>query len=296
MKAKSIGFSDLVIIFVVAFIGLLFLIPMQLVLSTSFSSESALMKDGFSLVPRQFSLDAHKMVYRDNITLLRSYMISLLMLFIGTPLAVITTACAAFMLANDSIKLKYRNRFALFFFIPMVLQAGLVPWYMMCTALGLRDNVFALIVPSLIFNAFNLFLVRNYFSKLPSSLHDSAKIDGANDLIIAFRIYFPISLPVLAVITLFYGLGYWNDWFNAIMLVDNRKLYPLQYLLFRLQSEVRMMREMQTINPAAALTYELPSNSLKMAVVIATIGPIIILFPFLQRFFIKGLIIGSVKG
>lgn len=296
MKKNSISFSDLVILIVIAFIGVLFLIPMQLVLSTSFSSESELMKYGFSLFPRQFSFDAHKMVYKDNTILLRSYMISLLVLFIGTPLAVITTACAAFMLANNSIKLKYRNRFALFFFIPMVFSAGLVPWYMMSTNLGFRDNMFALIVPSLIFNPFNLFLARNYFNKLPSSLHDSAKIDGANDLAIAFKIYFPISLPVLAVITLFYGIGYWNDWFNAIMLVDDRNLYPLQYLLFRLQSEVRMMREMQTINPSAAPTYVLPSDSLKMAIVIATIGPIIILFPFLQRYFIKGLIIGSVKG
>jgi len=127
---------------------------------------------------------------------------------------------------------------------------------------------------------------------IPDSLMESARIDGAGDATIAFKIYFPLSLPVLATITLFYGIAYWNDWFNAIMLIDSQELYPVQYLLFRLQSELQMLAELQQ----ASITSTPPSESFKMATAIITIGPIILLYPFLQRYFIQGLVIGSIKG
>ena len=156
------------------------------------------------------------------------------------------------------------------------------------------DNLASLIVPGLMFNAFNLFLVRNFMNGIPDSLLESAKLDGANEIVIAFRIYFPLSIPVLAAVTLFYALGYWNDWWNAIMLIDNNKLYPLQYFLFKLQSEIKMLRDLQMQSASAGVT--LPSESVKMATVIVTIGPIIFLYPFLQKYFVKGLVIGGVKG
>ena len=128
---------------------------------------------------------------------------------------------------------------------------------------------------------------------IPDSLMESAWIDGANDITIAFKIYFPLSLPVIATITLFYGLGYWNDWFNAIMLVESQRLYPVQYLLFRLQSEIGMLTE---LSQAGESDYVPPSESFKMATAIVTIGPIILLYPYLQRYFVRGLVVGSIKG
>jgi putative aldouronate transport system permease protein len=158
--------------------------------------------------------------------------------------------------------------------------------------LNLTDNILALIVPTLMFTPFNMFLCRNYMRTLPDSLLESAKLDGATDVTIALRIYFPLSLPVLATVTLFYGVAYWNDWFNAIMLVNNHKLFPLQYMLYRLQSEIAALQRLDPNVPVA----ELPGESLKMATTIVTIGPIIFLYPYLQKYFVKGLIIGGVKG
>jgi putative aldouronate transport system permease protein len=202
------------------------------------------------------------------------------------------TGMAAYSLANKRVV--FRDRIALFFFFTMIFSGGIVPWYIMCTKLGLRNNIFALIVPGLLFNPFNLFLVRNFMRGIPDSLMESAKIDGAGDATIAFKIYFPLSLPVLAAVALFYALGYWNDWWNAIMLVDNKNLYPLQYMLFKLQSEAQMLKDLQFRGSSSNI--KLPTESLKMSTVVVTIGPIVFLYPFLQRYFVKGLIIGSVKG
>ena len=141
--------------------------------------------------------------------------------------------------------MKYRNQLSFFFFIPMTFTAGLVPWYMICTQLGLRDNFVALLIPNLLFSPFNMYLVRNYMSEMPGELRESAYIDGATDVHIFFKIYMPLSVPVLATVALFYGLAYWNDWWNAIMLVDDKKLYPLQYLLLQLKSQIQMIKDMQ---------------------------------------------------
>lgn len=130
-------------------------------------------------------------------------------------------------------------------------------------------------------------------SGLPDSLRESATIDGANDLVIALRIYFPLSMPVLATISLFYGLAYWNDWWNAIMLVDNNKLYPIQYLLLQLKSQISMLKDLQYLAGAGYATP--PAESLKMATAIITMGPIVLLYPFLQRYYVHGLVVGSVK-
>jgi putative aldouronate transport system permease protein len=129
-------------------------------------------------------------------------------------------------------------------------------------------------------------------SSIPKSLSECAKIDGARDYSIAFHIYIPLSLPVIATIVVFYGLAYWNNWFNAIMLIDSPNLYPLQYLLFKLQSEIQMLKDLQYVS----LDVEPPSESLKMATVVMTVGPIFLLYPFLQKYFVKGIIIGAVKG
>ncbi|GAB2537007.1 ABC-type glycerol-3-phosphate transport system permease component [Gracilibacillus alcaliphilus] len=129
--------------------------------------------------------------------------------------------------------------------------------------------------------------------QIPDSLIEAVRIDGANDIYIAFRIFLPLCMPFLAAITLFYGIAYWNNWFNAIMLVDNPDLYPLQYLLFKLNSEISMIQDIQSTSIGSTAT--LPSESVKMATAIVTIGPIILFYPFLQRYFIKGLLIGSVK-
>ena len=266
-------------------------VPMLLIVMVSVTDEASIIKFGYSLIPAEFSVEAYKIVFRRGSSVLRSYTVTGFVTFTGTLLAVAITAMAAYTLANRHVK--YRNGMAMFVFVTMLFHSGLVPWYVMCRNLGLTDNVLALIIPSLLFNPFNLFLVRNFMKGIPDSLMDSAKIDGASDFRIAFAIFFPLSTPVLAAVSLFYALGYWNDWFNAIMLVDDKRLYPLQYLLLKLR-ELQTLAELQMAGMGS--DFAVPGESLKMATAIVTIGPIVFFYPFLQRYFVKGLIIGSIKG
>ena len=287
---KRNNLFDTVNVAVTGLFSLFCALPMLLVIMVSVTDETMIKKYGYSFFPREFSLDAYKLIFDGNDLIQRSYMISILITVIGTTAAVLFTAAGAYALANRQVKC--RNGLSLFFFITMVFNPGLVPWYIMCTKLGLKDNILALIIPTLIFNPFNLFLVRNFMRGIPDSLMESAKIDGANDMITAFKIYFPLSKPVLATIALFYGIGYWNDWFNSIMLLDNPELYPLQFMLYKIKSEIEMLNKLQGVGAL----FDVPTDSFKMATAVITIGPIILLYPYLQKYFIKGMVIGSVKG
>ena len=287
---KRFSFSGLVNYIMVIVFALICVLPMILVLSISFSSEQSIRIHGYQLIPKELSLEAYRLLFRTNSAVFQSYFISLSVTFLGTFLAVLITAMAAFTLMNKNVR--YRNALAFFFFIPMVFSGGLVPWYLMCWNLGLVNNFLALVVPSLLFSPFNMFLCRNFMRGIPDSLMESAKLDGAGDSRIAFMIYFPLSAPVIATVALFYGIAYWNDWFNSIMLVNNQKLFPLQYMLMIIKSEIASLARLQPGVPVR----NLPGESLKMATCILTVGPIILLYPYLQRFFVKGLIIGGVKG
>lgn len=290
-ERRPFSLANAVIGLFIALFTLLCLLPMLLTLIVSFTDEAAIMKNGYSFFPEKLSSYAYTLMFQGGSSVMRGYGVSLLVTAAGTLLAVGITALAAYTLANKRVV--HRNKIGLFFFIPMVFNAGMVPWYLICTRLGLRNNLWALLVPNLLFNPFNLFLVRNFMSGLPDSLRESATIDGANDAVIAARIYIPLSLPAIATIGLFYGLGYWNDWWNAIMLVDNKRLFPVQYLLLQLRSQISMLRDLQYMAGAGYATP--PSESIKMATAVITIGPIILLYPFLQRFYIKGMVVGAVK-
>jgi putative aldouronate transport system permease protein len=285
--------KSLIYFFIAAFAALCFL-PFVLAIIVSFSAESSILRNGYSLFPDNWSLEAYRIIFTNKTNpVFNAYMVTIIVTVVGTLLNVTITSMAAFTLANKNVDC--RGGLSMFFFVTMVFSGGIVPWYLMCRSLGLTNNIFALIIPSLLFSPFNLFLVRNYMQSIPDSLRESALIDGARDPTILFKIFVPLCTPVLATIVLFTGLGYWNDWFNAIMLVDNSGLYPLQYLLFRLQSDVRALQTLQGLGVGySAIT--LPSEALKMATAVVTIGPIIILYPFLQKYFVKGLIIGAIKG
>lgn len=291
---KKISLSDILIhVYITAF-SLFCFIPMLLTVMVSISDEDSILKNGYKFIPEKFSLFAYKLIFQGGSSIMNSYLVSITVTVVGTLLAVAITGMAAYTLANKNVR--YRNALSLFFFVTMIFQSGIVPWYMISTKLGLKDNILALIIPSLLFSPFNLFLVRNFMQGIPDSLRESATIDGASDIHIAFRIYFPLSIPVLATISLFYGLAYWNDWWNAIMLIENRKLYPLQYLLLMLRSQIQMLRDLQSLSGVQSANATPPTESVKMATAIVTIGPIVLLYPYLQRYFVKGLIIGSVKG
>lgn len=292
LNKRKLPVANLCIAGILLLFAMLCLLPMILSLIVSFTEETEIIRNGYSFFPKKLSLYAYRLIFQGGSSVVRGYLISVLVTVVGTLLALAVTGLAAYTLANKNVA--YRGALGMYFFIPMVFGTGVVPWYLICTSLGLRNNLFALIVPSLMFSAFNLFLTRNFMSGIPDSLRESATIDGANDAAIAIRIYFPLSGPVMATICLFYGLGYWNDWWNAIMLVDNKALYPVQYLLLQLRSQISMLRDLQFMSGAAGLTA--PAESLKMATAVITIGPIVALYPFLQRYYVHGLVVGSVKG
>ncbi|MCU6791830.1 carbohydrate ABC transporter permease [Paenibacillus sp. WQ 127069] len=289
---KKFSLSKTVMYTLISIYSAICLLPMLLVLMISVTDEDAVLKNGYSLFPEKFSLYAYKLIFTGGSQVMQSYSISIFVTIVGTLLAVLVTSMAGYTLANKNVK--YRNLLALYFFITMIFSAGIVPWYLMNRLLGLTNNILALIIPSLLFSPFNLFLVRNFMNGVPDSLRESATIDGAGDITIAFRIYLPLCMPVLATIALFYGLDYWNNWWNAIMLIDSKDLYPLQFMLLQLQSEISMLNEMTMLAGTSEMT--LPSESVKMATAIVTVGPIIFLYPYLQKYFVKGLVIGSVKG
>jgi putative aldouronate transport system permease protein len=265
------------------------ILPLVLVLITSLSSERSITLNGYSFFPTEWSLQAYRILFDSHSSVPRSYGVTVFVTAVGTFLNVAITYCVGYSVASRLNR--YRNGIALYFFVTMVFSAGMVPWYMVCRAIGAYDNIWALIVPSMLFSPFNMFLVRNYIKSIPDTLSESARMDGAGEALIAFRIYLPLCLPVLATVSLFCAIGYWNNYFNAVMLINNQKLWPLQMLLFNIQSEITgMSRVMQgvVVNP--------PKESLKMATAIVTMGPIILIYPFLQRYFVKGIIVGAIKG
>lgn len=287
-RVKRIAWSQILIRIVLTVYTLACLLPMLLVVIVSFTDENAIIKNGYSFFPESFSLDGYRALLSNDM-FFSSIMVSLFVTVVGTILAVVITGMAAYGLAHPMVK--YRAQMSMFFYITMVFHAGMVPWYLVCNKIGLTENVFALLIPRLMFTTFNLFLIRNYMNGIDRAIMESAIIDGASDIRIAFSIYFPLALPVFATVGLFYSIDYWNDWYNAVMLVPFiERLYPVQYLLFKIQNEMALL---DSIEGSSTIP---PSESFKMATVVITIGPVVLFYPYLQRYFVKGITVGAVKG
>lgn len=265
------------------------LIPFLLVVAVAFSDEKSVAANGYRLFPQDWSLDAFKAILGDGSTVFNAYKVTLFVTIIGTALAVIITSMMGYALSRKC--LRYRNVINLIAYIPMVFYGGLVPFYMVLLKLHLKDSIWGLIVPMLL-NPFNLFLILNFFRGLPDAVIESAKIDGAGEFLIYRKIVMRLALPGLATIILFYAMAYWNDFTLALLLINENKLYPLQYLL-------RMVLQRVTYVSSAMGSQSMgniPSESTKMATVVVTIGPIILVYPFIQKYFIKGITIGAIKG
>jgi putative aldouronate transport system permease protein len=203
------------------------------------------------------------------------------------------TSMTAYCLSRRDFK--WRNQFSFFFFFTTLFNGGLVPWYLLLVNyLHLKDTILALIIP-LLLNVFYIIVMKSFMSSIPEAITESAKIDGAGDFLIFMRLIIPLSKPALATIGLFIALGYWNDWYNALLFISDEKLMPLQYYLYRMLGNIDGVRK-AAAGSGAAITTSLPSQGLKMALTIVATGPILIAYPFIQKYFVKGLTIGAVKG
>lgn len=284
-------FKWVCILFIVIF-ALLCLYPLLLVLGVSFSDETEVLRNGYAIWPRKFSLDTYNYIFnRSGEKILASYQVTITITVLGTLLSLLITSMIAFAL---SIKqLRYRNVIAFLCNFTIIFSAGLVPWYMVCVnLLRLKNSLAGLIVPSL-FSVWNMFLLRTYFSDIPVSLYESATLDGAGYFTIFWRIALPLSKTALLTVGMMYALSYWNDWWNALMFVERKELFPLQYLLYNVLSNVNAISGGKV--PRGVTSIKLPSETVKMALTVVTIGPILLLYPFIQKYFVSGIMSGAVK-
>lgn len=288
--------SDYVVSFVCYAFIILFavacLIPLVMVLASSFTSQAALNQFGYQLWPKSFDTAAYSLLFKSG-TVLPAYGVTFFVTIVGTVLSMLVTCACAYALSCKSMY--YRGSIAFFIYFTMLFSGGLVPTYLWVTKyLHLSDSLWALILPSLV-NAWNLLLMRNFFNGIPEALSESGRIDGANDVRILFSIILPISLPGIATVGLFYALAYWNEWYKALLYIHTEWKYPLQYLIMQIQKNIQYVQ--QNAAQAGVQTDGLvPAETVQMATAVVTIGPIVLLYPFLQKYFVQGLTVGSVKG
>jgi putative aldouronate transport system permease protein len=291
-KRVSLGY-----VLVVLFVGLfsaLCLYPFLLVISGSLTTRAAAAAYGFTLIPREFTFEPYRVLFSNSRAIISGYRVTVSVTVIGTALSLVINSMMAFVLSRQNLAgRKFINIYVL---ITMLFSGGMVPWYIVCTRyLHLKDSYLALIVPSLV-SAWNIFLIRNYFKAVPKELYESAKIDGAQDFTIYRRIYMPLGKPVLATVLLFTALGYWNDWWLGLMLIDRQEMQPLQMLLRAVIANIQFLQTMDSSPMMQLMMANIPGDGLRMALVIITTGPIMLLYPFVQRYFVKGIMLGSVKG
>lgn len=274
-----------------AIFSVICLIPFWLMVAGSITLENSILKNGYQMFPKEFSLQAYQMIFTGN-RVWRSYLVTITVTVLGTLISIIVTSMLAYAISLKSVK--FANQIAFFVFFTMLFTGGIVPWYILTSQyLKLGNTIWGLIFPYTV-NAWFMFLMRNFFKGIPDSIMESGRIDGANDIRILFKIILPLSLPALATIGLFYSLQYWNDWWLALMLIDDEKMFPLQFLLRALVSN--LMNAATSLNPNMKVLETPPAYSVRMATSVITIGPIILAYPFIQKYFVKGLAVGAVKG
>lgn len=267
------------------------LFPFAIILGSSFETEANFAVHGFPIIPRDFTLSAYEVVLGDS-QIFKSYGVTIFTTVAGTIFSMFLTITMAYPLSLK--KLKFRNAITFFTYFTMLFGGGLVPTYLLISkTLGMKDNIWVLILP-IAFSAWNMFLMRNFFAGIPVELSESAYIDGANDFQILWKVILPVSKPGLATISLFYALGYWNQWYNAMLYLEDKSLFPLQYLLMSMLRNAEALREMAMTSGISMGA--IPTNSLRMATTVVAIGPVILLYPFAQKYFTSGLTVGAIKG
>ncbi len=268
--------------------GMLILIPLLHIISGSFSDPMALLKGEVGLLPEGFNLGMYKLVFRDD-EIWQSYRNTIVYTVVGTSISVTLTACGAYPLSRKDFYGK--NFFMGLFAFTMYFTGGMIPTYLLIKKLGMLDTMWALVLPSAV-STYNLIIMRTFFqTSIPDELIESAAIDGCNDLGVFFRIVIPLSAPIFAVMVLFYGVSQWNSWFPALLYISDRDLYPLQMIL----REVLIQGEMSEMTGAIG-DVEVIGDGLKYATMVVATLPIMCLYPFLQKYFVKGVMIGAVKG
>lgn len=272
------------------------LLPFWLVLSVSFTDENAILRHGYALLPKVFSWEGYYYLFLNSTAMLRALGISVLITASGTIISLLISSLYAYAISRRDFP--YQRVMTFFMFFTLLFNGGLVPWYLVYTNLfSLNNSLLALLIPNLLMNGFLVTILRTFFmTTIPFSIIESAYMDGAGENRIFFRIVFPLSLPVMAVVGLFTTFNYWNDWMNSLVFISDNKLYNLQYFMNNILMNIAFLKQNLSNLGSSAASYQIPTESARMAMAICGIGPIMLVYPFIQKYFVKGLTVGAIKG
>ena len=269
------------------------IVPFVLLIIASFTDNTVAITEGVSFFPSKWSTDADPYIVNDQDTMLRAYGITIVVTLIGTTLGLLISVMLAYSLANSD--LPGRNFMTFFVTLTMLFNGGLVPTYLIYTnVFHIKDTLAALIVPNLLMNGFNVILIRNYFATgVPTVLYEAARIDGASEFYIFYRIALPLSKPILATVGLLMGIAYWNDWQNGLYYLNDTSLYSIQNILNRINENISFLASNST---SGVKISDLPTSTIRMAIAVIGILPIVCIYPFFQEYFVRGIAVGAVKG
>lgn len=274
---------------------ILTLAPFYIIVISSVTSEASLTANGYRLWPEEFSFNAYTYLFREGSIIITAYRNTIISTLAGTVLTLILVTFYAYPLSRPNFR--FANFFTFFAFFTMLFGGGLVSYYMvMRQILQIQNTIWALFLPSA-FSPFWVFVLRTYIkTNIPDELIEAARIDGANEWRILFQIVMPLSVPGLATVALFSAIGIWNNFFNVLLLIDKVELYNLQYTIYSTLNNIRFLLENASRMQGVVNLSELPSQTFRMAMAVVTIGPIVLAYPFFQRYFVRGLTIGAIKG
>lgn len=272
------------------------ILPILILVTGSITSEQELIQDGYTFFPKSIDFSAYKYLFKQAGQILNAYGITLFITIFGTVLSLVITPLLAYPLSRKDFRA--RNIFSFLVFFTMLFNGGVVPSYIMWTQIfHLKNTIWSLIFPNLLMNGFNVVLMKNYFAQnIPMELIEAAKVDGENEFGIFFKIVLPLALPVMATVGLFVGIGYWNDWTNGLYYVSEPELYSLQNFLNRMMQDIQFLMSNSQIQSGGQMAAAFPSTGIRMAISVVGILPIIVLYPFFQKYFVKGITVGAVKG
>jgi len=276
-------------------LSVLTLMPIVLIFIASITGEKALLSNGYSYFPESISFDSYLYLLNQGATIFRAYGITILVTLIGTVGGVLITTMLAYPMSRK--KFKYRNALSFFVFFTMLFSGGIVASYMMWSNIfHIKDTIWALIIPNYLVMGFNVFLARNYYANnIPDAIIESAEIDGAGEFRTFWKIVFPLSVPTIATISLFTAIVYWNDWINGLYYLTTPKYYGIQNLLIKIMNNVNFLKSGSS-NFVGLANIKLPGTSVRMAMAVIGILPILIVYPFVQKYLIKGVVVGAIKG
>jgi putative aldouronate transport system permease protein len=294
-KIKKSGYTitfDIIAYIFLTLLATICVLPFILIVSGSLTANSTIIHEGYSLLPKKFSLDAYKLILENPKDILNAYKVTIFVSVVGTGVGLLITTVTAYVLSRKEFK--YRNRISFMIYFTTIFGGGLIPWYITISKiLHLHGTLTALWLPGIL-SSYNIILMRTFIkSSVPDEMTEAAKIDGAGHVTIFAKIVMPVLGPALATIGLFLALGYWNNWLSSSLFINDTSKYMLQFYLYNLLNRAQAIRDLAL---TSGIVLEVPTESTKLAMTVIVTGPIILLYPFLQKYFVSGITVGAVKG